>query len=239
MTHPVSHLDSVPTMSTSPASVPEWLRGCWRRAWIEFADGTRNDTDHVVWLQTDRTMADVRVIGTRPSFAGVVSFEQCSPEQLTALSTSNASTGFTTVTDLVDDGGTRQCVAQWFTYGHGANFQPECAFPEPGLLEISADGSVMIERAPSGAYTEEWHLVPGSRDVLRHERLGAGRERFTAGPVVVDVRDRTVPMEAGAPFTAATLDCEFSVALLDTDGTHRIVASTIPWREGASLDVTA
>ena len=25
------------------AALPGWLQGCWRRAWIEFADGTRND----------------------------------------------------------------------------------------------------------------------------------------------------------------------------------------------------
>ena len=238
MTHPASHLDSVPTMSTSPAVVPEWLRGCWRRAWIEFADGTRNDTDHVVWLQTERTMADVRVSGARPAFIGVASFEQCSPEQLAALATSNASTGYTAAAEVIDDGERRECIAQWFTYGHGANFQPECTFPEPGLLEVSADGTVMIERAPSGAYTEEWHLVPGSRDLLRHERLGMGRERFTAGPVVVEVRDRAVPMASGEPFTATSLDCEFSVAMRDPAGTYRIVVSTLPWREGASLDVT-
>lgn len=219
--------------------MPHWLRGCWRRAWIEFADGRRDHTEQVLWLQTERAMADVRVSGTRPSFAGVTSFAHCSPEQLAALATSNASTGHTAVTDVVDDGTRRECVAQWHTYGHGVNFQPECTFPEPGLLEVSADGTVMIERAPSGAYTEEWHLVPGSRDLLRHERLGTGRERFTAGPVVVDVRDRATPIEPGDPFTPASLDCEFSVATRDTDGAYRIAFSTIPWREGALLDVTA
>ncbi len=42
--------------------------------------------------------------------------------------------------------------------------------PGPGLLEWNEDGSVMIERAPSGAYVEEWHRVPGSADRLVEHR---------------------------------------------------------------------
>src|SRR6185295_18411891 len=34
-------------------TVPDLMLGCWRRAWIEFADGRRDDTTVVVWLQTD------------------------------------------------------------------------------------------------------------------------------------------------------------------------------------------
>ena len=40
------------------------------------------------------------------------------------------------------------------------------AFPEPGLMTWNDDATVMHERAPSGAYLEEWRLVPGSRHPL-------------------------------------------------------------------------
>jgi hypothetical protein len=220
--------------------VPVWLRGCWRRAWIQFAEGARHETEHVFWLQTASAMADVRVPVDRPSFDGCTSVHHCSAEQLDSLAAANASTGFT-VADDVRRGpdGTGRCTAQWFTYGHGVNFQPQCTFPEPGLLEVSADGTVMIERAPSGAYVEEWRLVPGSREGLAHVRYGDGRERFTAGRITIDVRDRAVAVTEGRPFTADSLDCEFSVAIAGDDGRSRIVVSTLPWREGAMLDDVA
>ena len=48
------------------ATVPDLMLGCWKRAWIEFADGTRDDTTTVVWLQTESLMADVRIAADRP-----------------------------------------------------------------------------------------------------------------------------------------------------------------------------
>jgi hypothetical protein len=160
-------------------------------------------------------------------------------EQLAALASSNASTGFATATDVVDHAdGSHSCVAEWFTYGHGANFQPTCTFPEPGLLAVDPSGTFMIERAPSGEYVEEWHLVLGSRDIEpRRVVLPDGRELFVAGPVAILVRDRMVPVGHGQPLTVDSLDCEFSVAMQGDDGRYRIGVSTLPWREGAFLDV--
>ena len=226
-------------MPDDSSSVPVWLQGCWRREWIQFADGARNEADHVYWLQTDRSMADVRVSGARPAFSGVTDLVECSVEQLTSLATSNASTGFTTVADAVEHAdGSFSCVAEWFTYGPGANFQPTCTFPEPGLLSVDPTGTFMIERAPSGEYVEEWHLVLGSRDASpRREVLADGRELFVAGPVAILARDRTVAVASGEPLTVESLDCEFSVALQGFDGHYRIEVSTLPWREGAFLDV--
>ena len=241
-------------MQPDRSSVPDWLRGCWRRDWIEFADGTRNDSDAVFWLQTDSAMADVRIVGSRPSFTGIDSLSACSPELLAALTTANASTGFTTAVDLNDCGdGTHICAAEWFTYGHGVNFQPVCSFPEPGLLSVDRTATVMIERAPSGQYVEQWSLVAGSRDEgQRSGELGDGRLLFVAGPVAVVVRDRRIEVprivdlgDLAADPTIdrdtleAVLDCEFSVAMRGVDGEYRIVASTLPWREGATLDIAS
>ena len=191
------------------------------------------------WLQTEHSMADVRISGTRPPFAGVAALADCSIDQLASLSTSNASTGFTTASEVTGHAdGSYSCVAEWFTYGHGANFQPTCTYPEPGLLSVDPTATFMIERAPSGEYVEEWHLVAGSRDGdLRREVLTDGRELFVAGPVAVLVRDRQVAVDPGTPLTVEALDCEFSVAFQDDDGRYRIQLSTLPWREGADLDV--
>ncbi len=217
------------------------------------ADDSVDDRSAVFWLQTETAMADVRIDAARPSFAGVGSLDQCSTEQLAALATANASTGHTTVEKVVDHpDGSHTCTAQWHTYGHGANFQPVVTYPEPGLLHVDATGTVMTERAPSGAYVEEWHLVPGSRAPLHHEVLADGREWFVAGPVHVVVRDRTDQPPNAAPLqqliadrglARATieswLDTEYSVAFLEPDGRTVVRHSTLPWLEGTTLDVTA
>lgn len=216
------------------------------------ADGAIDNRSAVFWLQTAHAMADVRIDGDRPSFDSVHSLAECTDAQLAALATANASTGHTTVDEIVDRAdGSHTCVAQWHTYGHGANFQPVVTYPEPGLLHVDAAGTVMTERAPSGAYVEEWHLVPGSRDVLRHEVHGDRRERFRAGPVVIAVRDRTVaPQRAAAILELlgdpglsraareALLDTEYSVAFHEPDGRTVVRHSTLPWLEGTTLDVT-
>lgn len=235
------------------AEVPQWLRGVWRRAWIRFADGAFDDTESVHWLQCASAMADVRIPSRGTLFDGVDSLARCDRTLLLHLAESNASTGHTTVSDVVDHAdGSHTCVAEWHSYGCGLNFQPVVTFPEPGLLHVLPGGTVMRERAPSGAYEEEWHLVPGSEVGQMHGELPDGRSLFVAGPIVVVARDRTVEPPEALPLAElaarpglargtieALLDMEFSVAGLVDDGTYRIRHSTLPWREGAPLDVTA
>jgi len=228
--------------------VPDVLLGCWRRAWIEFADGRRDDKGVVVWLQTERDMVDVRIPearGDRRDFDGCTSVEDCTFEQLQAVATSDGSCGYTDCTPVVVDGdGRRTTTAEWHTRGHGVCFQPLSAFPEPGLMTWNDDGTVMHERAPSGAYIEEWRLVPGSR-----QPLNAGNNLYRAGNIAVLVRDRTTPIPRQARLADlmddyaddravldGLLDCEFSVAER-VDGQWTVTASTLPWLEGTRVDV--
>jgi hypothetical protein len=231
------------------ATVPDLMLGCWKRAWIEFADGTRDDTSMVLWLQTESSMVDVRIAGDRPSFVNRSSLAECTIDDLYVLAGADASSGFTECgAVVVDPDGLRSATASWHTRGHGVNFQPVSAFPEPGLMTWNDDATVMVERAPSGAYVEEWRLVPGSRDPLTATQSGDGLI-YRAGPVAVFVRDRTVPVprlarlpdllrdhEADRLTLEGLLDCEFSVAEL-RHHEWTITASTLPWREGTVLDV--
>ncbi|MEY2400592.1 MAG: hypothetical protein QOJ08_703, partial [Ilumatobacteraceae bacterium] len=66
------------------ATVPDVMLGCWRRAWIEFADGAVDDTSTVVWLQTESSMVDVRVQGNRPDLTGRAGLHDCTIEDLRA-----------------------------------------------------------------------------------------------------------------------------------------------------------
>jgi hypothetical protein len=225
------------------------MMGCWRRAWIELSDGTRDETTSVVWLQTDSSMVDVRVDSARRGLSDRGSFRECSDDDLHAIAASDASSGFTDCGSVVvGTDGLRRATATWHTRGHGVNFQPVSAFPEPGEMTWNADGTVMIERAPSGAYCEEWRLVPGSRDLLAVSLLRDGLV-YRAGDIAVLVRDRRAPIPRQArlpellreyredrPMMEALLDCEFSVA--ERSGNQWLVTiSTLPWKEGKAFDV--
>lgn len=225
------------------------MHGCWKRAWIQFADGTVDDSSRVVWLQTPSLMVDVRIGSDRPDLTGRAGAHECTFDELLAIAGSDGSSGYTECGAVVTDaGGPRSATATWHTRGHGVNFQPVSAFPEPGLMSWSDDGTVMIERAPSGAYVENWQLVPGSRDPLTVAEFD-DRRVYRAGDVAVLVRDRPTPVPRLArlpdllheyqhdrPAIEALLDCEFSVAQRH-DSDWVITASTLPWREGQVLDV--
>ena len=231
------------------ATVPDLMFGCWRRAWIKFADGTFDDTTTVVWLQTESQMVDVRINADPLNIARRSGLHDCTIDELHALALNDASSGFTECgPPVVGADGLRGATASWDTRGHGVNFQPVSAFPEPGLMAWNADGTVMMEYAPSGAYIEEWRLVPGSRDpltIMHHDACTI----YRAGSVAVFVRDRAIaiPRIARLPelvdeywedrtLIEELLDCEFSVA--EFNGNEwRISASTLPWRQGKVLDV--
>jgi len=222
-------------MTVPAKTVPGELIGCWQRKWIEFADGTRDDTSFVVWLQLPSLMADVRLSAAALEMGGRSSF---SMDELLVLADSDSSSGATTCTPVVVRAdGVRCATAEWSS---AVGFQPVSAFPEPGLLEWNSDGTVMMERAPSGTYTEEWHLLPESRGPLSHSVLSDGAEWFQAGSVGVLVRDRPgtlPPVSRLAELTdrgamEAAIDCEFSFASL-ADGVWTIQHSTLPWQVGA------
>jgi len=214
------------------------------------ADGTTDTTSTVLWLQLESLMVDVRLPADIAGLRDRGGLEACSLEDLRRLTACEASTGRTTCTEVAFDGdGVRRATAEWHTRGPGdIAVHPLTAYPEPGDLEWSDDGSVVVERAPSGAYVEEWHRVPGSEQALAHHELPDGRRLFRAGPVAVIVRDRPVALprvdridvlasETADPAAVARLvDVEFSVAAHGDDG-WRITGSTLPWRAGGSIDV--
>jgi hypothetical protein len=237
------------------ATVPDELIGCWRRDWIRFADGALDDTTGVYWLQHESEMVDVRIPVTQPDARGRVGFDAFELGELVQLADSESSSGCTVCTSVAaGDDGIRRAIAVWFTRDQlhdrtGVAFQPVTAYPEPGLLEWNDDGSVMIERAPSGAYVEQWRLVPGSRAERETRTNPDGARWFRTGDVAAIVRDRSIAVPRPARLQeliaeldhdrdriAALLDCEFSVARRHPDSTWRIVISTLPWKKGSHVD---
>lgn len=199
-----------------PGSVPELLRGAWKRVSMGNDDGTIDTDSLVVWLQLESAMVDVRI-----------------PVDIDDPLTCEASTGYTTCTPIETGyDGIRRATAEWHTRGpDDIAIHPVSAFPEPGLLEWNEDGSVMIERAPSGAYVEEWHRLPGSTERLVEHRTDVGHRVYVAGDLAVVVNDDR--SEAESP-----LDVEFAICEpVRSDSKWRIVASTLPGRIGEDVHV--
>ena len=238
-------------LPTHAGVVPELLRGAWKRAWIHNEDGTRDDTSTIVWLQHESSMVDVRFSAEQLALADRGSFENCSLDDLRLLAQNDSSSGFTTCTDPVIKGHAMTATATWMNGARGGvAFQPVSSYPEPGWLEWNADGSVLSERAPSGAYTEEWHRVGASAGPFDHRALDDQHQLFTAGDLAVLVRDRTFAIPPGPlaelvdgaghdrKALTALVDCEFSLAQRSHDAAinhYKITASTLPWRIGHDL----
>lgn len=214
-----------------PAPVPDLLHGAWRRVSIVNDDGTSDTSSTVLWLQLESEMVDVRIPAEVMALAARGP-EACDDAALELLATCEASSGFTTCTDVeVGADGVRRATAEWHTRGPGdLAIHPATAYPEPGELEWNDDGSVMIERAPSGAYVEEWHRLPGSDAVADRFDGPAGRV-YVIGDVAVVARDDRGDGDS-------LLDVEFSIRERIAGGAGwRIVASTLPWRTGEVIDV--
>ncbi len=199
-----------------PNAVPDLLRGAWKRASIVNEDGTSDIDSLVVWLQLDSSMVDVRI-----------------PVDIDDPLMCEASTGRTTCSPIETGAdGIRRATAEWHTRGpNDIAIHPVSAFPEPGLLEWNEDGSVMIERAPSGAYVEEWHRLPGSTKRLIERRTDVGHRVYVAGDLAVVVTDHRI--EAKSRFDGEFAICE----PVCNDSKWRIVASTLPGRIGEDVDV--
>ncbi len=199
-----------------PESVPELLLGAWQRASIVNSDGSSDTESTVLWLQLDSAMVDVRI-----------------PANTDDPLACEASTGYTTCTPVqTGSDGIRRATAEWHTRGpDDIAIHPISAYPEPGLLEWNEDGSVMTERAPSGAYVEQWHRLPGSTEQLIEQRADSRHRIYVAGDIAVVVTDDR--SDTGSPF-----DVEFAICEPARDEPQwRIVASTLPGRIGEGIDV--
>lgn len=243
----LTSLPSTPPVRGS-ATVPDPLIGCWHRRYIRFADKTEDTATQVIWVQTAAGCGDVRIAPSRPDLRNRRGFEECSKDELMALAEQDC---FCAVTRFAENA-TPYATASWPADDYLFRFQPVITFPEPGWLEWREGGSCMIERAPSGAYEEDWRLQPNSQTLAAHLSLqdaSATTCLYVAGDHAIYARNRRHPiaepkllpelMRAAGDDDARLrnlLDCEFSYAR--RTGAHEdytVALSTLPWREGTSL----
>jgi len=206
---------SQPELQTDP--VPERYRGVWRRSLLVTPD-LRDTSTTVLWLQTERWHADIRLPAGRPDFSGVRQLADCSAQQLAWLQLQQ---GFAGVTE-VDTSVTPE-ICRWHRV---ADFQPPSATADAGTMEFAPD--VLIEKGVHADYLEHWHKLPDSDDTFTVLRQSASSEPLqmllVAGGYVMRVRER-------GGVLASMLDFEISFGVREADG-WRVMHSTLPWLEG-------
>jgi hypothetical protein len=240
----VKHLET----RLGDVTVPTKLMGCWHRRYIRFPDGQDDTTTRVIWVQTLSGVGDVRVAANRPNLRSRGSLANCSREELIALADQDCFAGLT----LYDKDTEPYPSASWPPEAYLFRYQPVITFPEPGWMQWSEEGTCMIERAPSGAYVEDWRLQPRSREFAVHLSMPRAPTKtclYVAGVHAIFAKDRPDALptdknlqqlfdESGQDIEKLRrwLDCEFSYATRrNASEDYVIQLSTLPWREGQPL----
>jgi hypothetical protein len=221
-----------------PAPVPAAYLGVWRRSLLE-TPATRDTTSRVLWLQTPRWHADLRLPAGRPDFSGITRLAECDDAQLAWLATQQGFCGLTQV-----DGA--RC-----TWHRQSDFQPPNGNRDAGRMVF--DGERLTETGLDADYREIWHRLPESRGGSAALELAeASGERpacptwlLVAGDCFIYVRGRARSLPRAASLAElvararpdraqllAWLDVEISFGHRGGPTPWRIKHSTLPFREG-------
>lgn len=210
------------------APVPAAYRGVWQRSLLS-APGLYDTDSTVLWMQTSRWHADIRIPADRPDFRGVQSLADCDESQLHWLATQQGFAGVTTV----DRRTTETC---WLRQ---IDFQPPSAVPDAGHARF--ESGMLVETGIHADYVEHWHRQPATDDgfsVFRRLDTDATTLLLTAGAMVMQVRARRCcfgPDGWGSgDWLREQLDFEISYGVRNAAG-WQILHSTFPWREGRQV----
>lgn len=215
------------------------MQGLWSRSLLVGANGKRDTTTLVWWLQGPTLFVDLRQPADRPSFGGVRHLGDLTGEQITWLAEQEGFAG-----RLEQDGA-------YFVWQRLLDFQPASLEPDSGKLWL--EGDTMIEEGRYSPYIEHWHrddeaASPCAAATLRdtvsrakgflvrvgstfmYARGGSSRRR-PAGTRLSDGLDKAASLEAAREL----VDCEISIGSVE-DGAWTIARSSLPYREGENLD---
>jgi len=219
-------------MKHKAASLSE-LPGMWRRALIIHADGSRDVTTQVRWLQAQSLFVDLRQAAEPPGFLKLRCLNDLGAEHCAQLALQEGFAG-----RFGFDG---ECF-EWLRL---IDFQPGGQFADAGRLWW--DEEVLMETGRDVPYVEHWQRDPTvvTRPLaalrLRDPQAGTTAIAIQLGTVFMYARARhsALPVGtlladcvAGAASLAAAramLDCEITLGSA-AFGANVILASTHPWR---------
>jgi hypothetical protein len=209
------------------------LPGMWRRALIIHADGTRDSTTQVRWLQAQSLFVDLRQSAALPDFLQLRCLNDLTPEDCAQLALQEGFAG-----RFGSDG---DCF-EWLRL---IDFQPRGGLADAGRLWW--DEEILMEAGRDVPYVEHWMRDPTvvTRPLaalrLRDRETGVTALAVQLGTVFMFARDRAVALTAGSSLVdcaagadslaqaRAMLDCEITLGSAGM-GPNVILASTHPWR---------
>ena len=214
------------------------LQGLWQRSLIEWADGRRDTTTRVRWLQGIRAFVDLR----QPSSVTEPAHARC----LNDLSLHDCAM----LAHQEGFAGRLSCDGRHFEWTRHIDFQPKAPLADAGSLEWSND--ILVERGRDSPYIEHWHRDaaaaggPIAATLMRESGAATSAILLRVGAHFMYARDRAAPLPpharlsdciaAAASVEAARtlLDCEISCGTAAAEG-FRITASTLPYKRGRLL----
>jgi hypothetical protein len=240
----LAHPDGQPVQRDPAQPGFGWLAGTWRRTLLVDEFGAEDVSTEVTWLQGARHYLDLRRAPGRPSFDGVRRLRDLSRDQIRWLATQEAFAG--ELTDRGDHVEWARCI----------DLHPAARHPDAGTL-AEHDG-VLVERGWYANYVEHWLRVPAAPEptwslalveagtgvrasVLR---VGAsfgwarGRRLEPTDPRAPDRRSLRALVDGAGSLAEAqdAVDVEVSLGVVG-EGAWTVTASTLPYREGAALDL--
>jgi hypothetical protein len=213
---------------------PPWFRGAWKREWIRYGEAPPFEDRIVRDVQTPSVFGSVRIPLDRPH---VRSFADATDDELRALL---AQKGFAGIATFEGD------VATWH---HAIDFQP----PDLDSARISQHGpNTVLEEGLDGEFAELWwNLAPNDArflgiEVMRgervHELLAVAGDHFVYArnrPHELPLADSLAALATDRARMIELLDCELSYGnVRGARVAWEVRYSTLPWREGETIDVT-
>ena len=209
---------------------PSHLAGLWRRTLLVDEDGRQDVTTDVVWLQGPGLYVDLRHPAGRPSFDSVRRLRDLSYEQVRWMATQQAFAG-----RLSHRG-------EYVEWTRSIDLHPPGPTPDAGTL--SRERGLLVERGRHTDYVEHWQAEPGDSEPvwareLVDEATGVRAVVLRVGSWFGWARGRSsmrVDPASSLEVAQDLVDVEVSLGTV-AGNTWMVVASTLPFRERAVLDV--
>lgn len=213
-------------------AVPHRYRGVWRRTLLT-APGLYDDRTLVLWMQTARWHADLRIPAERADCAGCASLADCNRSQLLCLLKQEGFAGVTTVN------GTR---CEWHRI---MDYHPK-GQRDWGDMAFSTCFNALDEYGIEAEYAERWERdVAGDQSCwVAHGGnasgsilwLRSGKRFMSVRPRAMDaaetkaIWERVTVRRASVEELRRLADFEISYGVIHGDH-GSILYSTLPWRE--------
>jgi hypothetical protein len=222
-----------------PDLVPDELTGLWRREVMIRADGGRDTSTRVLWLQTRGLFADIRIPGDRPKRPTAQSFADYDDAELVKLA---AMYGFA---------GSFAVEGSFCRWLRSLDYQPPGGPPDEADCRL--EGDLLIELGSN--YREDWRRetppgAPVTSFTLEEDDARPGRVGLLvlAGDHFIQIQDRPVALPE-APSLAGLVSSDLAAGARDRAcgrlamkiaygriaGGWEIALATFPWLETTPL----